>query len=926
MSVRYFFTFFLLSISTLCFAQTIKLSGRVVNDKNEPLSGATISVEGTSVHTAADIEGRFVLSLEINKKYTVTISSVGYSAKAINDVEVSASGDNTLNVILETGSKADLSNVVVRATSRRQESTNSLLAFQRNNSAVSSGLAADFIRRTPDRSTGEVLKRVSGASIQDGKFVVIRGLSDRYNSAYINSAQFPSTEPDKKAFSFDVIPAVLIDNIIITKTATPDLTGEFAGGLVQVTTKDVPTKDVLSIGVNFGYNTNSTFKDFYSNPRGGTDWLGFDNGQRSIPDAFPSNRQGYSGKNPAKQTELSRLFSSDVYQQKKYAGLPVQTYNINYGIGRKLKNDATFGLITGLTYRTGRLQYGVSRQFGQEDINTIDRAFTDDQDRYSVNIGGLLNLSYLKGRTKVSFKNLANQYFEDNYYTRTGVDIERNQDINFQSSFVNQRTLYTSQLEAERQLTQSGIRLRLNGNFSYNWKTQPDLRTISYFRSSGTNDPFKLSLDETNRFFSDLKEYGYGGGGQLVVPFRLFNQAQTFKTGGSTLIRIRNFWARNFRYALASPEGESLRGLPFDQIFRPENISDKGFLLDETTQLEDKYFGVSILNAGYAMFDNKLSDKFRVIWGARAENFQQVLTSRRSDLKRVLVNTDKWDILPSLNIVYNLNPKNAIRVSGSQTVARPEFREIAPFSFFDFEQNYAVSGDTTLTRTKIINLDLRYEWYPKAGESVSIAAFYKNFDDPIELRARNRNPSRYSFQNADEATSFGFELEARKGLDFIGQAFKNFSLFSNVTVITSEVKLSSVTSGGQSVTASRPLQGQSPYLVNAGLQYNNDKHGISGTLLYNRIGQRLTLVGDEVLGVYDIYERPRDLVDIQLAKKVLNKRGELKLNISDIFNQKFYFYENIDSRKGFKNSADRLFSSYSPGTTISLGLTYDFIK
>lgn len=917
-----FIGFFSFSIAQ---AQSQRLSGRITNDKNEPVVGASVKIAGSSTGTSTNVEGFYSLNLTPGTKYTIEVSAVGYTPKSISDVDVTAAQANELNIVLETSTTSQ-ETVVVRATSRRQETTNALLNSQRNNTAVSSGLSADFIRRTPDRNTSEVLKRVSGASIQDNKFVIVRGLSDRYNSAYINNAQFPSTEPDKKAFSFDVIPAVLIDNIIINKTATPDLTGEFAGGLVQITTKDVPARDILSIGINFGYNSNSTFKDFYGNRRNKRDWLGFDDGTRSIPSGFPENRQGYSSKDIASQVQLSKLFRSDVYGQEKSSASPVQNYNITYGFGKKFKNDATLGLVSALIYRTGDVNYSVARQFGERDVTAINRSFNDQQSKYSVNLGALLNLSYSHKRTRVSFKNLFNQSYEDNYYIRTGSDFDRQTDVQFNSSFVNQRSLYTGQLELDRQLTTKGIRVRLNGNFAYNWKTQPDLRTVSYFRGLGTTGDFKLSFDETNRFFSDLKEYGYGGGGQLIVPFKIGEESQTFKAGGSTLIRIRNFNSRNFRYVPASSNSETLRSLPFDQIFRPENISENGFVLDETTQNEDKYFGVSILNAGFLMFDTRASEKLRIIWGARAENFQQVLISRRSDLKRIVLDNEKWDVLPSVNFVYNVNSKNNIRLSGSQTVARPEFREIAPFSFFDFEQNYAVSGDTSLQRSKILNLDLRYEWYPRAGEAISFGVFYKNFDDPIELRARNRNPSRYSFQNADKATTYGVELEARKSLDFLGTSFKNFNLFSNITVISSKVELGGITGGGQAVSFDRPLQGQSPYLINAGLQYNSEKGGYSGSLLYNRIGQRLTLVGDPVLEVYDIYERPRDQVDLQLAKKIFNNRAELKLNISDLLNQEFYFYDNIDSKRAFKESADRKFYSYSPGRTITLGFTYDFIK
>jgi outer membrane receptor protein involved in Fe transport len=287
----------------------------------------------------------------------------------------------------------------------------------------------------------------------------------------------------------------------------------------------------------------------------------------------------------------------------------------------------------------------------------------------------------------------------------------------------------------------------------------------------------------------------------------------------------------------------------------------------------------------------------------------------------------KWDYLPSLNLSYSLKDKHQIRLAGYRTVARPEFREIAPFSFYDFEQNYAVSGDTSLRRSDIWNADVRYEWYPKASEGISVAVFYKNFKDPIELRALAAGSvRRYQFQNAGEADTYGFEFEARKGLGFIAPKLDVFNIFTNVTVLKSSVKLAGITSGGQAQSFDRPLQGQSPYLVNVGLQYNSKNGKVNASLLYNKIGQRLSLAGGKDQLIYDIYERPRDLVDLQVSVKVLKDKGEFKFTASDIFNQPFYFYENIDSNTKFTGGTDRLWNSYTPGTTFTLGFTYDFIK
>ncbi len=332
-TISLFLVLFSMVLTLSAGAQTFRLQGKVINTKNEPVAGASVVVEELKRTVVADLDGQFIIALEPGKKYTLIVSSVGYTSKSISDVDVAAGVDNTLSVVLEPQSKNSEA-IVIRST-RRQESTVALLTFQRSNASLSSGLAADFIRRTPDKNTGEVLKRVSGAAVQDNRFVVVRGLSDRYNSAMLNSALLPSSEPDKKAFSFDMFPAALIDNIVINKTATPEFTGEFSGGLVQVNTRDIPSKDVITVGFGLGYNNQSTFRPFTSNQRNAYDWLGFDDGTRSIPDSFPATAQEYRalGKDAAglkKQIELTQQFRGDVYVPYTTTDSTIKTFNFTY--------------------------------------------------------------------------------------------------------------------------------------------------------------------------------------------------------------------------------------------------------------------------------------------------------------------------------------------------------------------------------------------------------------------------------------------------------------------------------------------------------------------------------------------------------------------------------------------------------------------
>lgn len=908
-----------LLIGTMAAQAQLKLTGKVVNAKNEPIAGASVKIVGAAGGTTTDVEGRYSLTLTSNKKYEIEFSAISYASKLINEVEVGNGMDNELNVVLEFAAKS-MEGVVVKATSRRQESTNALLAFQKNNIALSSGIAADFIRRTPDKNTGEVLRRVSGTSIQDNKFVIVRGLSDRYNSAFINGAQLPSSEPDKKAFSFDVIPSQLIDNIIINKTATPELTGEFAGGLVQVVTKDIPTSNQLIFGASLGFNTQSAFKDFYSNERGNTDWLGFSD--RSLPGAYPKRYSVYNSLSTADKIEVSKAFRDDVYNQVQSTAGPIQQYNLTWANVVKSKNNASFGSVIGVTYRTSKLLYDASKYLP----DFFD--YHDRQNKYTVNWGAVANFAWTKGRHKIAFKNLFNQLMDDNYYVRSGLNLDNIQDISLRSSVLNQRSLYSSQLEGTHQFFKD-IKLTWNVNYAFNSKQQPDLRVQTYSRTPNTSEDYVLNLrgNNTNRFFSNLTDHTFGYNASVAIPFVMGTQKQTLKVGGSATVRLRDFRAIILGYR--EPNDQSLNVLPYDQVFNHNNFSENGYYFNTDLQNpSDRYYGVSALSAGYLMFDNKLNDKLRLVWGSRFEYFEQFLKSNTltSD-KASIINTNKFDVLPSANLTISPNSKTNIRIAGSRTVARPEFREIASFAFFDFEQLASVSGTPGLKRSSILNGDLRYEYYPKAGEVLSLGAFYKNFADPIELRLNESSTGsrrQYEFQNAEKADLVGVEAEFRKSLGFLSASagwLERLYFNGNASVIFSKVTLGNTDASGNKLPATnRPLQGQSPYLVNAGLQYDAEK-GTNISILYNRIGQRLSLVGNTQFS--DIYEKPRDLVDFQISQKVFNKKGEVRLTVSDILNQQVMTYQNKNSAKAYNAGTDIMFTSYTPGTTFTIGFNYN---
>ncbi|RZK56739.1 MAG: TonB-dependent receptor, partial [Pedobacter sp.] len=394
-----FITLLFVVMGATVFAQgTGKISGTVTDKKTgETLIGVSVKVAGTTKAVGTDVEGRYVIGGLASGKYVLEVSYVSYGKKNITDIEVKDGGTTSVNVILEEASST--LNQVVITTSVKQESVNTLYAAQKNSVRISSGISADQIRKSPDKNTSEVLKRVSGASIQDGKFLVIRGLSDRYNVAMVNNSLLPSTEPDRRAFSFDIIPSNMIDKIVINKTASPDLPGDFAGGVTQVVTKDIPDNNFINFGITTGYNTQSTFKDFTSNERNSTDFLGFDDGTRSLPSKFPVSRGQYNSASTDLRVAYTKLLPN-LYAEKIATALPLQNYQFTWGNVNKFKNEGTFGSIISLNYRKEQNIREAERE-AYDGINFINK-YQDLNYRYNVALGGLANFSYKIRRNKIS--------------------------------------------------------------------------------------------------------------------------------------------------------------------------------------------------------------------------------------------------------------------------------------------------------------------------------------------------------------------------------------------------------------------------------------------------------------------------------------------------------------------------------------------
>lgn len=946
----------LMMFSTAIFAQTGKITGKVVDKTTgETLIGLTVGIDGSTKGTSTDIEGRFVISNLNPGKYNLTFRYIGYTTKNISGIEVNAGEATNLNVALEEANKQALNEVVVTAT-YRQASVGALYAQQKNAVAISDGISSDVIKKSPDRNTGEVIKRVSGASVQDNKFIIIRGLSDRYNNALINNTPLPSTEPDRKTFSFDIIPSSLIDNVVISKTATADIPGDFAGGVIQIKTKDFPTTKTLEFSLGLGYNSVSTFKDFYGRSPGVKGYSSFGSSDYHLPSSFPETRTRYLNKSLSERVQISKQFNNTWGISDLGSALPNQNLSFVFGNTYSFKNEDKFGLILSANYRNSQ---NISPEV-RNDYNEVSNGqttqslfqYNDTYYNFSSNLGLLANLSYIKGKNKYALKNLLNNTYEDNYLNRTGsvTDLQQYRKISQQE--IIGRRLINSVLEGDHLINEKKqSKINWNVSFSNFNSDQPDLRRLSYSKdladADNDNVPFQAGVptvatpSTSGRFYSDLNENIYGAALNYTTHLTIAKKTQIFKAGLLKQYKYRDVAARVLGYTIHTnsySDSQRLLALPQGELFSAENIEADRFYIDDITNPNNRYDGSADLNAGFAMLTSSFSDKFKATYGLRVENYIETLNSADNSGNDLKVNNNYLDVLPSVNLTYSLTEKANLRASYSNTVARAQFRELAPFTFYNFVTELVNIGNPDLKRTKIANYDLRYEYYPVSGQMFSVSTFYKSMTNPIEttiLSGSTAASKSLSYINAPKSNVYGAEFEVRRNLGVFSESsalLKSLTFTANAAYIKSEVDFSG-SPNISTIENKRELQGQSPYLVNTSLQYASPNSGWQGSVLYNRIGRRINVVGfghkdasnNFVADYPNIYEAPRNVLDFQVSKSFSKQKAELKLNISNVLDSKAKFYQDLDLNKKYEASSnDQLINSIQYGRSISITFGYKF--
>jgi hypothetical protein len=926
--MKFFYTFIILILSNSFFGQNCTISGSVIDDSNgRTLPGVNVIIKELKLSISTDSEGKFVFRNIAAGNYEVELSYIGYTSKTISEVITTNNETTYLNISL-VENKNELNEVVITRTRAKTESIKSLLLMQKNSVSVSDGISAETIKRTPDKTTSDVLKRISGASIQDNKFVIIRGLNDRYNAAFLNGAPLPSSEPDRKAFSFDIFPSNMLDNLIITKTASPDLPGDFAGGVIQINTKAVPDKNFQSITIGSGYNTITTFKERKDYKGSKTDWLGSDDGTRAMPSTIP-DVEGFINLTPQEKAKVAQTFETDwAITNGKF--LP--NFNFQYTIGHHFDfKEKVLGVLFSVSNNQSfNYSETVSNDWDNSDQTSPsinESKYLDKNYMQQVLSSALANFSFkFNENNNISFKNIYSINSSDLVIDRYGQ--KQVQDLLFISSNVRWFTsnkILSSQLNGDHYFSKPKIKLNWTGFFSNIDRSIPNLRRNAYSIIDPSSDipseriPRAEIYSNTGgsdygggMFFSENQESISGGKFDLTKKFNIGEESvNEVKIGGSIQTRKRDFFARQLQYNTYPLEGkfnEDLLYLPDATIFQQENMGVispagvtpvvNGFTLYDATKRTDAYQAGSDLSAAYLMVDNRYKS-FRLVWGFRIEDYKQTLDYIEINGNPGNANNDQKDFLPSANLIYAVNKKQNIRLSYSKTLNRPEFRELAPFGFYDFRNQFFTNGNPKLKIATILNFDLRYELYPGKGQIFSFSYFNKQFTNPIEIQ-RNINYKEVIYQNAAAAKNSGIELEFRFLLSSIFKSenktvLDDITLFSNVAIIKSVVDVSNLPSGNQE--KSRPLQGQSPYLFNAGLQYLNTETGWAFSANINRAGNRIAFASGELDPA--IWEKGRTFLDAQIAKSFLKNKIELKFNIQNVLAQDLIFYQN-----NYRNSVD----------------------
>ena len=908
----------------------------------EGLIGANVFLTGTTTGTITDYDGNFTLENINPGTVSVTTSYVSYETKVFENVKVPAGEVVILNANLNLSSQ-QIDEVVVTARQREQTEA-AVLVMKKKMPSVLDGISSQQISRLGDSDAAEALKRVTGVSVEGGKYVYVRGLSDRYSNTTLNGAQIPGLDPEKNTVQMDIFPSNIIENLMVHKTFSPDLPGNSTGGLVNIVTKDFPERFTLQFSAGLGYNAQANLRnDFLTYEGGSKDWLGVDDGTRAIPDEVEQlTTTGqlpyiYSGADDTLGV-ISRSFSKTM-DNTRGASFLDQSYS--FSMGNRLKlfgRDLGFNIAASYSrdydmYTGGRDEkYSVT----SPQVPAPKRLVEDNLGTESVLWSGLANLSYkFSNNHMIGLTAMRNQSGVKSSRYNIGVAADPDQeDIIEQKLGWLERSITSFQAKGKHVFSGLGNgTIDWMGSYTIATQDEPDLRFFfmdyDYDESTGEYSNYVVRLNNLPaRFYRQMDEVNTDLQLNYTQPFRLNGLTSKIKFGGAYVSKERLSVENKFdikRQGGIAFDGTAADFLQDDHIVDgPGQYNIVYYANSNLTDAKNSYSGYERVWGTYAMMDLYLTEKVRMVTGLRVEH-TDMFVENHVDTIEYASKVDDYDnggftandFLPSLSLVYSPVEDMNFRIGYGRTVARPVFRELAPYASYDYKAGLRKIGNPDLKKTTVDNIDFRWEWFFRPNEIVSVSAFYKYFDSPIELRDKEEaaNPEIH-YENIDEANLYGIELEFRKRLDFV-ELLRNFSVGANITLVKSVVtedstRLASARMVDPDWPETRAMFGQSPYVINSYLNYHHFERGWDVNLGFNVAGEKLILVNKAATP--DVYEQPFPVLDFNISKQFKNGIN-IKFSAENLINPQFEQTFDFGSSTGY-------FRKYQIGRSFSLGLTY----
>lgn len=921
-------TILMVAASAFVFAQgTGKIAGTVSDKKTgETLIAAAVKIVGANKVAGTDANGKYVLSGLAAGKYTIEVSYVSYLPTSIKLVEVKENATTVLNVGLDESSST--LNQVVIAGKANKESNTALLAERKNSTLVIQKIGAQELSRKGLSNVGEGVSKIAGVSIVGNKNVFVRGLGDRYNNTTLNGLPIPSTNPDLKLIPLDIFPTSVVKNIGVTKSYSPELYGDFSGGSIDIVTKDYPEQGFFKIGLSSGYNSITTGKDFYTTQRSFFNVAGFDRGERALPQSIDNMRIYRSTERPNLKPNFATSWSLETISA------PVATgFSLSGGNSYDLGNNKKFGYLASLGYKNDlRFNDGISAIYNAQ--QAPDYLYQTERFSYTTNTSALLNL-YFKPGIKSSYS-VTGMFVNDSgndIFNQQGFKADLSGDIYARRNSYVQNSLLTGQFSGTNNFSDQ-FNLKYNLGYTNITGSTPDRVQNTFIDNKNATYSFlKLNISDNHRFFADLSEDDFSG--NITAELRAKNTESVFKTlqfGFQGRYKARVFNSRQFETKIGLNPVFNLNQV--DLYLNDNNLGGgddaNSFRYDESYYAPNNYEADLMIAASFVNFNFEFNKRLKLIAGVRAEYSEQntyyKLGSQTYDSPFRVKTIDGLDILPAITLKYTLDDKSNVLFAASKTISRPQFVEAAPFRYnvgFGIAEG---EGNPDLVNSSNYNVDLKYEFYPSAGEIFAVSLFGKYIDKPIELSQINSADPLFTYINTDNAILAGVEVEYNRNIGAIfsssSKALQNMSLGFNGSYIYSKIDISQETIDNSAkpiapTNRSRPLFGASPYLINFDYSYKHNwsaKSNTTFTLAYNIFGKRLFVAGAQQAG--DIYEMPVNTLDFIINTKLNNKIG-LDFNFGNILNPDIKFQQEY-------NDNNLPYNQYKRGMNIGVNLNYTF--